>query len=86
MNVHAVPDLGHVGTMLIVHLPAERILINADLYSPRLPSAEPPPVNDNMRALAATIERLELDVARHVGVHGLVGSHVDFLRIVNGEQ
>ena len=39
-----------------------------------------------MRALAATIERLDLDVARHVGVHGLVGSHVDFLRIVNGEQ
>ena len=86
MNVHAVSALGHVGTMLIVHLPAERILINADLYSPRLPSAEPPPVNDSMRTLAATIERLGLDVARHVGVHGLVGSHVDFLRIVNGEQ
>ena len=34
MNIHPVLRLGHVGTMLIVHLPAERILINADLYSP----------------------------------------------------
>ena len=86
VNVHAVEDLAHSGTMLIVHLPAERILINADLYSPRLPSAEQPPADDRMRTLAANVERLGLDVARHVGVHGLVGSHVDFLRIVNGGQ
>ena len=85
MNIHAVQDLGHAGTMLIVHLPAERILINADLYSPALPSADRPTANDSMRALAANIERLGLDVARHVGVHGLVGSHIDFTRIVNGE-
>ena len=85
MNIHAVQDLGHAGTMLVVHLPAERILINADLYSPPLPSADRPAANDSMRALAANIERLGLDVARHVGVHGLVGSHVDFLRIVDGQ-
>ena len=85
MHIHAVEDLGHTGTMLIVHLPAERILINADLYSPPRPDADPPAANANMRALAANIERLDLDIARHVGVHGLVGSHVDFLSIVNAE-
>lgn len=85
LNVHAVRDLGHVGTMLIAHLPAERILINADLYSPALPSADRPPATASMRTLAANVERLGLDVARHVGVHGLVGSHVDFLRLVDGE-
>ena len=85
MNIYAVEDLGHTGTMLIVHLPAERILINADLYSPPRPDVDPPAANANMRGLAANIERLGLDVARHVGVHGQVGSHVDFLRIVNAE-
>ncbi len=85
MHMYAVEDLSHTGTMLIVHLPAERILINADLYSPPRPDVDPPAANANMRALAANIERLDLDIARHVGVHGLVGSHVDFLRIVNAE-
>ena len=85
MDVYPVLRLGHSGTMLIVHLPAERILINADLYSPPAPGSDPPAVTANMRSLAQNIEQLGLDVARHVGVHGLVGSHVDFMRLVDGE-
>ena len=85
MNIYPVLRLGHAGTMLIVHLPQERILINADLYSPPAPGADPPAANANMRALAYNIEQLGLDVARHVGVHGLVGTHVEFMRIINGE-
>ena len=85
MNVYPVLRLGHTGTMLIVHLPAERILINADLYSPPGPGSDPPLANANMRSLANNIQQLDLDVARHVGVHGLVGSHVEFMRLVEGE-
>ena len=85
VNIHPVLRLGHAGTMLIVHLPAERILINADLYSPPAPGADPPPVTTSMRSLAQNIEQLDLDVARHVGIHGLVGSHVDFMRLIDGE-
>ena len=85
MNVYPVLRLGHAGTMLIVHLPAERILINADLYSPPASGADPPAVTASMRSLAQNIEQLGLHVTRHVGIHGLVGSHFDFLQIVNGE-
>lgn len=85
MDVYPVLRLGHAGTMLVVHLPAERILINADLYSPPAPDSNPPPVTAGMRSLAHNIEQLGLDVARHVGIHGLVGSHVDFLRLIDGE-
>ena len=70
--------------MLIIYLPTERILINADLYSPRGPGAQPPAANASMRSLSQNIERLNLDVERHVGVHGQVGSHTDFTRIVGG--
>ena len=82
MDLYPVLGLGHSGTMLVAYLPAERILINADLYSPPAPGAQPPLVNANMRSLYQNIQRLNLDVERHVGVHGQVGSHEDFVRIV----
>ena len=85
VDIYPVLRLGHAGTMLVVYLPAERILINADLYSPPAPGSDPPAANASIRSLASNIEQLGLDVARHVGVHGLVGSHVDFMRIVEGE-
>ncbi len=85
MDIYPVLRLGHSGTMLIVHLPAERILINADLYSPPAPGSDPPGANASMRSLAHNVEQLDLDVARHVGIHGLVGAHVDFMRVVEGE-
>jgi glyoxylase-like metal-dependent hydrolase (beta-lactamase superfamily II) len=73
----------HDGNMLVAYLPTEKILINADMYSPppanaaQLPRAATPP-----RELARNIERLKLNVERHVGIHGGVGSHETFLRVV----
>ena len=85
MDLYPVLGLGHSGTMLVVYLPAERILINADLYSPPAPGAQPPSANPNMRSLYQNIQRLKLDVERHVGVHGEAGSHADFVRIVGDD-
>ena len=84
MDFYPMQGLAHNGNMLIIYLPTERILINADLYSPRGPGAQPPVANASMRSLSQNIERLNLDVERHVGVHGQVGSHTDFNRIVGG--
>lgn len=38
------------------------------------------------QALAANIGRLGRGRGPHGGVHGLVGSHVAFLRMVNGKR
>ena len=84
MDIYPVQGLGHNGNMLIAYLPTERILINADLYSPPAPGAQPPPANANIRSLSQNIQRLNLDVERHVGIHGQVGTHTDFMRIVGG--
>jgi hypothetical protein len=70
--------------MLVAYLPTERILINADMYSPPAPGAQPPAVTPAIRVLNDNIRRLGLNVDRHVGIHGNVGSHADFLRIVGG--
>jgi len=85
LDLHPMVGLGHADTMLIVHLPQERILINADLYNPAAPGTVFPEFRlPNMRVLAANIERLKLDVDRHAGIHGGVGSHEEFLRAVGG--
>ena len=85
MDLYPVRGLAHNGNMLIAYLPTEKILVNADLYSPPAAGALPPSANASMRSLYQNIERLNLDVERHVGVHGQVGSHADFVRIVGGE-
>jgi glyoxylase-like metal-dependent hydrolase (beta-lactamase superfamily II) len=82
MDIYLVQGLQHSAGMLMVYLPAEKILINADLYSPAAPGSAPPAVSASMRTLYQNIQRLKLDVAQHVPIHGIVGTHADFVKIV----
>jgi glyoxylase-like metal-dependent hydrolase (beta-lactamase superfamily II) len=86
LELHALTDLQHAQHMLVAWLPKERILVNADLYSPPAPGAAPPAATPAMKTLAQNIQRLKLDVAQHVGIHGTVGTHEGFLKIVGGGQ
>jgi hypothetical protein len=72
----------HDGNMLVAYLPTEKILINADMYSPPPPNAPLPKPNTNVRELAVNIRRLGLTIDRHVPIHGVVGPHETFMRIV----
>jgi hypothetical protein len=57
----------------MVHLPTEKILIEADAYTPLAPGASPPAVpNANNVNLIANIERLRLPVERIAPLHGRV--------------
>jgi glyoxylase-like metal-dependent hydrolase (beta-lactamase superfamily II) len=55
VEIHAVPINGHVDEMLYVYLPAEKIVIQVDGQAP---------------GIVAQIDRLKLDVATHVPLHG----------------
>ena len=70
--------------MLIAYLPKEKILFNADLYSPPAPGAQPPPPTAGMRTLQQNIRKLKLDVAQHVPAHGRVGTHEEFMKMFAG--
>ena len=72
----------HSADMLIAYLPKEKILFNADLYSPPAQGAQPAPPTPGMRTLDQNIRRLKLTVAQHVPAHGRVGTHEEFLGIV----
>ena len=81
--VYPVQRLDHASTMLMAYLPKEKILINADLYSPPAPGTTPPAApSQAMVALLENISFLKLDVAQHVPIHGRPGTNDEFLKIV----
>ncbi len=72
----------HSADMLIAYLPKEKILFNADLYSPPAQGAAAAPT-PGMRTLQQNIRKLKLDVAQHAPAHGRVGTHEEFTRLVS---
>lgn len=76
-------NIDHAATMLISYLPTEGIIIHADNYSPVAAGAPGPErIRDREIALYRAIQRWGLDVETHVPIHGRVGLHADFERIV----
>jgi hypothetical protein len=71
----------HSADMLMAYLPKEKILINADLYSPPQ-GAQPPAPTAGMRTLYQNVLKQKLDVVQHAPIHGRVGTNDEFLRIV----
>jgi hypothetical protein len=76
----------HAEYMLMAYLPKEKILVNADLYSPPAVAGEQPPATPGMLTLYQNIRLQKLDVARHVPIHGRVGTNDEFLKIVGKTQ
>ena len=77
------PYSSHNEQFLVVYLPAERILINADLYTPPAAGAPlPSPPPEGAIAIGQIIRQHNLNVAQHVPIHGQPGSHEQFLKIL----
>ncbi|HYJ96761.1 MAG TPA: MBL fold metallo-hydrolase, partial [Burkholderiaceae bacterium] len=73
VDIHRINDSVHNDTFLLVHLPKEKILIEADAYTPLAPGAQPPATpNANNVNLIDNIERLKLPVERIAPLHGRV--------------
>lgn len=72
----------HSPDMLVAYLPKEKILFNADLYSPPAQGAQLPATpTAAAKTLNQNIRKLKLDVAQHVPVHGRVGTHDEFMKM-----
>jgi glyoxylase-like metal-dependent hydrolase (beta-lactamase superfamily II) len=70
VEIHHIRGNRHAETLLMVYLPAEKLLIEADVYSPPAPNATtvfPAPFAAN---LIENIDRLALAVDRIVPIHG----------------
>jgi glyoxylase-like metal-dependent hydrolase (beta-lactamase superfamily II) len=82
VEVHRIRPSEHVDTFLMVYLPAEKLLIQADAFTPGPPGSPPPapPNNANALALVQNIERLKLAVERHLPLHGRIVPNAELYR------
>lgn len=84
LELHPVEGLEHSAGMLMAYLPNEKLLVNADLYSPPAPGAQSPASpTPSMVTLNDNIKRLKLDVRQHVPIHGRPGTMEEFTKIVD---
>ena len=82
MDIHTIQGLAHAVAMLVAYLPTEKILINADMYSPPAQGASPPAtLPPSLVTFSNNLRRLRLDVSQHVPIHGRVGTHAEFMKI-----
>ena len=73
IEIHRIKDSVHNDSFLMVYLPKEKLLIEADAYTPLPPNAPPPTTpNANHVNLAQNIERLNLAVDQILPLHGRV--------------
>jgi glyoxylase-like metal-dependent hydrolase (beta-lactamase superfamily II) len=72
VELHHIRGNPHAETLLMVYLPAERLLIEADVYTPPDPSATTIPPAPFAANLVENIDRLGLEVERIVPIHGRV--------------
>ena len=87
VELHHVQGLAHAAGMLIAYLPADRILVEADLYTPPGPGRPLPDApNASARALYRNVERLGLDVETIVPIHGRPGAWSEFEEFVTGAE
>ena len=81
IEMHLMAGSGHADGFLMVYLPNERIISQADAYSPRPPGAGPvQTVNPLSKNFYDNIERLKLDVATIAPLHGRAGTMADLRR------
>ncbi len=81
VEIYPVRGLNHAATMLVAYLPAEKILINSDIYAPRATQSAARKVTKDLFQFRRTIRFLKLDVDRHVCLEGGVGDNAAFQQL-----
>jgi glyoxylase-like metal-dependent hydrolase (beta-lactamase superfamily II) len=71
VELHAIAGSGHNDAFAMVYLPKQRLLIEADAWTPTPPGAKPPAVvNPLWINLHDNVQRLQLEVERVAPLHG----------------
>jgi hypothetical protein len=68
--------------MLMAYLPKEKIVVEADLYTPPTPGTQAPAPNASARTFNENLQRLKLDVTTIVPIHGNPGPMSGFVQFM----
>ena len=83
VEIHHVAGNTHADGLLLVYLPAERLLIQADAFTPGPPNAPAPAIINPLSVnLADNISRLALSVDRLLPLHGRMVPLADLQRAI----
>jgi glyoxylase-like metal-dependent hydrolase (beta-lactamase superfamily II) len=82
MHMSYVQPLQHVEGMLMAYLPAEKMVIEADLFDPPAPGEPTPASTAANRSFYTHVRRLGLDVGTIVPIHGRAVPWSDFLKVI----
>ena len=83
VEVHHIAGVLHDDGLLMAHLPKEKLLIQADTFTPLPANAPPPsPVSPFTIGLADNIARLGLAVDQHLPLHGWIVPMAELLRTI----
>jgi glyoxylase-like metal-dependent hydrolase (beta-lactamase superfamily II) len=83
IEVHEMTGSIHAMGFNMVWLPKERLLIEADAWTPGPPNSPPPPVvNANNQNLVQNIERLNLNVDRILPLHSRIATMAELYSMV----
>lgn len=73
VEIHHLADNGHAGDMLMVYLPREKLLVEADVYTPLAPNVAPPtPPSVFTVSFADHVGKLGLAVDQILPLHGRI--------------
>jgi len=88
MEVYNVQGLAHAKGMLIAYLPKEKIVIEADLFTPPAANAPlPTTITSSNRTFYNNVQRLKLDVTTIAPIHGgRVYPWGDFAKMVTSDR
>jgi glyoxylase-like metal-dependent hydrolase (beta-lactamase superfamily II) len=87
VELHHVQGLNHVAGMLIAYFPKEKLVVEADLYTPPPPGDQSPRTpSASSRTFYENLQRLDLDVEIIVPIHGRPTSMSAFVEFVTRAQ
>jgi glyoxylase-like metal-dependent hydrolase (beta-lactamase superfamily II) len=70
MEIYNVQGLQHAQGMVMAYLPQEKIIMEADLFTPPAPNAPMPAITASHRSFYNNVQRLKLDVTTIAPIHG----------------
>ena len=84
LEIYPMTGNPHADTLLMVYLPAERMLIQADIYNPPNPGAAPAPSYPFAPNMVEAVQQLGLRVDRLLPIHGRIVPYADAVRVTRG--
>ena len=84
LEIYRLEGSSHADTMLIAYLPKEKVLVEADVYTPAAPNAPAGPVVKENVNLYENMQRLKLDVQQIAPLHGRLATINDLRAAIGG--